>query len=351
MRKLTKRQARIVGELIADWRKAGVVSTEEATRLSGSIEVSTFDWKRLAAVSLVVSVLCLMTAIAAILDDKFLVELLDRLFDSPDWAKCIGFAVLATACYGIGFRRRQNRPRNVFTNEAILFFGVLATAAAIFFLGAAASPDGERFSLLLLLACGVYGALGAWTGSKLIWVFALLSLGSWFGAETGYLSGWGVYYLGMSYPMRFVAFGLVLCAASYGVGRIGRIGDLSQTTLTMGLLYLFVALWLLSIFGDHTDAKTWVRAGPFELFHWSVLFAAAAGLAIWHGLRFDNGVSRGFGITFLFINLFTRFFEFFWEPLHKSVFFAILGVALWFLGGRAQKIWNLGRRNPPAESA
>ena len=351
MLKLTKRQARIVGELIAEWRKAGVVSAEDAARLADSFEVSTFNWKRLAAISLLVSVLCLMTAIAAILDDEFLVALLERLFDSPDWAKCVAFAVLAAACYGIGFRRRRTRPRNVFSNEALLFSGVLATAAAILFLGVAATPEGKHFSLLLLLACGVYGGLGAWTGSKLIWVFALLSLGSWFGAETGYLSGWGIYYLGMSYPVRFVLFGLVLCAASYGVGYIGRLKDLAQTTLTMGLLYLFIALWLLSIVGHYSEAKDWVRAERFELFHWSVLFAVAAGLAIWHGLKFDNGVSRGFGITFLFINLFTRFFEYFWEPLHKSVFFAILGVVLWFLGSRAQKIWNLGRRNQPAESA
>ncbi len=49
---------------------------------------------------------------------------------------------------------------------------------------------------------------------ELVWIFALLSLGSWFGAETGYVSGWGAYYLGMNYPMRFVLFGIVLLAAS-----------------------------------------------------------------------------------------------------------------------------------------
>ncbi len=66
MRKLTKRQARIVGELIADWRRAGMVSAAEAARLSAGYQVSSFDWKRLAAVSLVAPVLCLMTAIVAI---------------------------------------------------------------------------------------------------------------------------------------------------------------------------------------------------------------------------------------------------------------------------------------------
>ena len=73
-----------------------------------------------------------------------------------------------------------------------------------------------------------------------------------------------------------------------------------------------------------------------------VLFAAASGIAIWYGLTFDDHVSIGFGITFLFLNLYTRFFEHFWDSLHKAVFFALLGVSFWFLGSRAERIWTLG---------
>ena len=118
---------------------------------------------------------------------------------------------------------------------------------------------------------------------------------------------------------------------------------LAQTTFTMGLLYLLIALWFLSIFGNYGDIEKWQQVKQIELFHWSIVFALAAGAAIWHGLRFDNIVSHAFGITFLFINIYTRFFEYFWNELHKAIFFAILGVSLWFLGTRAQTIWNLGR--------
>ena len=154
----------------------------------------------------------------------------------------------------------------------------------------------------------------------------------------------------MNFPMRFVVFGLALCAASYGVERVVRLSGLARSTFVMGLLYLFVALWILSIFGNYGDEGALREVRQIELFHWSALFAAAAGVAIWHGLKFDDAVSRGFGITFLFINLFTRFFEFFWAPLHKAVFFAILGALLWFLGSRAQKIWNLGQRSTGVEN-
>jgi hypothetical protein len=31
-------------------------------------------------------------------------------------------------------------------------------------------------------------------------------------------------------------------------------------------------------------------------------------------------MTGGFGITFLFINFYTRFFEYFWDDTHKAIF-------------------------------
>lgn len=110
-----------------------------------------------------------------------------------------------------------------------------------------------------------------------------------------------------------------------------------KSTLAMGLLYLFAALWIMSIFGNYGDMQSWHAVKQIELFHWSLIFGLAAGAAIYHGLRFDNGMTKGFGITFLFINLYTRYFEYFWEGLHKAVFFAILAATFWFVSSRAEK--------------
>ena len=74
------------------------------------------------------------------------------------------------------------------------------------------------------------------------------------------------------------------------------------------------------------------------------MFGAAALAAIWYGLKRDDGVLRGFGLTFLLINLYTRFFEYFWAPLPKALFFAVLAISFWYLGSRAETIWQLGRR-------
>lgn len=80
-------------------------------------------------------------------------------------------------------------------------------AAAVLFLGSARHIGSDNLTMLLLLASTLYALLGLWFPSKVVWVFGLLSLGAWMGAETGYLSGGGMYFPGMAYPPRFVIFG------------------------------------------------------------------------------------------------------------------------------------------------
>jgi len=132
-----------------------------------------------------------------------------------------------------------------------------------------------------------------------------------------------------------------LAASTYAFKQWRNRSDFLSLTRAIGLLYLFVALWIMSIFGNYGDAESWQRAKQIELFHWSILFAAASIASIYHGIKHDDGMTRGFGITFIFINLYTRFFEYFWEGTHKAIFFSILAISFWYLGSRAEKIWHL----------
>lgn len=343
--KLPRKQAAVLRDAIEQWKREGVLPDAQAGMLAGTIEVQTFDWRRLAKYSFQIALICIVTAVSAALADQVLVELLERLFDAPPVAKCVGLAIIAAGLYWWGVTRHVQDPAQVYRNEAILFLGVLATAGAIYQLGLALDTGSGHFSLLLLLSFLVYGVLGVAVESNLIWVFALASLGGWMGTETGYMSGWGAYYLGMNYPLRFVLFGGVLTACALALETHPVAQRFFRSTLVMGLLYLFIALWIMSIFGNYGDMHSWERVKQIELFHWSVLFGLVACGAIYHGLKYDNGITKGFGLTFLFINLYTRFFELFWNSIHKTIFFALLGLSFWYLGSRAEQIWNLGRRD------
>lgn len=340
--RFNKRQGQFLTETIDRWRADGTITQDTANALKGSFTIRPFDWKRLARYSFVIAIVCVVIAVGALVADDFLVKLFERFFSAPDGVLSLFFAGFAAIVFYVGLGMRRAHPRNVFSSEAVLFIAVLLAAVAIGFLGRAVDNGSGHFSLLLLLAAVLYGVIGYWFGSKLVWVFSLLSLGSWFGAETGYLSGWGAYCLGMNYPLRFVLFGAALIAAAllYFKPR-QKIAFLHKPTYVMGLLYLFIALWILSLFGNHSDIDGWYRKRTDELLFWSLLFGLTAVAAIWHGLKHDDSTARGFGLTFLFINLYTKYFEYFWNATHKAVFFLVLAVSFWLIGRKAEAVWNL----------
>lgn len=342
--KLPRKHAAVVRDAIEHWKQEGMIPDAQAATLTATIEVQYFDWRKLAKYSFWIALFSIFSSVSAVLSDRLLMDLLTRLFATPPIARCLILAIGAAGLYQWGRLRRTQAPDKVYRNEAILFLGVLATAGAISQLGIALDTGSGHFSLLLLLSFLVYAVLGVVLESNLIWVFSLASLGGWMGTETGYLSGWGAYYLGMNYPLRFVLFGGLLtgCALALETHPIAQ--RFFRSTLAMGLLYLFIALWIMSIFGNYSDFPSWKSVKQIELFHWSILFGAVAGWAIYYGLRHDNDMTKGFGLTFLGINLYTRFFELFWNNLHKALFFALLALSFWYIGSKAETIWNLGNR-------
>jgi hypothetical protein len=343
--KLSRSQATIILQAIHYWRDHEYIPENIALSLEQSLQTVKFDWRRVAKYSFWVAVACLVISIAAVFADKELRALLAVVFNAPHVIKFISLSVLSICLYGIGGYRRRKHPQTFYRNESIFFLGILVTAGAIYQFGRIYGTEAGYFSNLLLLSYVVYGGLGLYLKSSLIWVFSLFALGGWMGAETGYMSGWGAYYLGMNYPLRFCLFGFFLIFFAYGLQLFQRTQYFVRSTLAMGLLYLFIALWILSIFGNYGDIRTWYDVSQRELFHWSILFALVAFASIYHGVRYDDAMTKGFGLAFLFINLYTRYFEYCWNMTHKAVFFAILGVSFWILGAKAEKIWLIGEKD------
>jgi hypothetical protein len=38
--------------------------------------------------------------------------------------------------------------------------------------------------------------------------------------------------------------------------------------------------------------------------------------------------------------MYTRYFEYFWNSMHKALFFALLGISFWLIGSKAEKYWR-----------
>src|SRR5690606_21135252 len=138
-----------------------------------------------------------------------------------------------------------------------------------------------HFSLLFLASVVIYGLLAIKLSSRLIWVFTLISFGIWFATETAYHSDWGFRFWGMNYPLRFTLFGALLTAfALVWQQRIKPLQRFQPLTYVIGLTYLMIALWLLSIFGNYSDMDKWNEIRQWCIFYWGLLSTAVAlGLA------------------------------------------------------------------------
>ena len=167
---------------------------------------------RLAKYSFWIALFCGAIAVGSLIINDAVINWLKNLYYTPDVVISISSGIIAALYYSFSAGDgRRKYPEKVFQQRGHrIFTGILFTACCIAYLGKTFDNGTGHFSLLFLLSVFVYGFLAWRMDSRLIWLFALVSLGSWFGTETGYQTKWSYYFLGMNYPLRFVLFGFVL---------------------------------------------------------------------------------------------------------------------------------------------
>lgn len=337
---LDKQESEFLNKAIRHWEEEHLIDAGLAENLRGSYEVKGFDWMRLAKYSFWIALFCGIIAVGSLIIDDTVIRWLKKLYYTPDIVISVVSAVMAVVLFYFGRRWEKKYPEKIFSNEAIIFTGVLFTACCIAYLGKTFDNGSGHYSLLFLLSVFVYGVLAYRMDSRLIWLFTLVSLGSWFGTETGYQTRWSDYFLGMNYPLRFVLFGMVLLTGVYSLKNRKWFERFWELTYVCGMLYLFMSLWLLSIFGNLGNMDTWWHIRQIGLFYWGIISAVVAAGFLFYGLKTKDAIAREFGITFLLIFIYTKYFEYFWDHTNKTLFFAILGASFWLIGRKAERIWN-----------
>jgi hypothetical protein len=147
--------------------------------------------------------------------------------------------------------------------------------------------------------------------NRLVLIHALVNAFTYFGGETGYMSGWGAYWLGMTYPARFFAVGWVALGGAWLHARElrGALQAFSRVYLHFGLLSIQLSLWFLSVFGWFDDLDNWDGSAPTRLL-FTVLWAGFSIGCIVYAGSLGQRALRAYGLTFLTINAYTFYFQF-----------------------------------------
>ena len=336
---LNKHEIETVESAIKHWQEEGLLDDHKAVELTNSLERKSFEWGMLAKYAFWIALGSLILSVVSLFADDALRKFVESFYDTPNIVFCIFFALLAALFYFLGFRNKRKSPDNTFSSETLMLAGAFSTAASVGFLGTILDRQTSHYTISFLLSIIIYGVLAVKLNSKLLWVFTLVALGIWFATETAYHSDWGFKFWGMNYPLRFTIFGFLITAfAIWGQPKIKILSAYGSTSYVVGLLYSKISLWMLSIFGNYSDFVAWTLIRQYEIFYWGLLSIALSLALCVYGLKTKDYVSRDIGFVFFILNLYTRFVEYLWDNINRTIFFLILAISFWLVGRWAEKI-------------
>ena len=336
--KVSKREFRTIRKALGCWTQENLLTEQQQQTLNDSIEVKQFDWQGLARYSFWVAISCMLIALLTVLLDEELLTLIKQLFNAPLLVKSGFCLLLALMMVGYGVKIRRHSPKRIFSYDTLFFLGMLGIASSIFFLGAYLDTGTGHYPPLILLGAFIYLTIGWGLVSGLIWISGLLTLVCGVVLEMGFQSGWESHFMGMNYTLRLLFIAIVVLFMSYGLKTVKPV--FFKSTEILSLFLGFTSLWLLSINGNTED---WNFPGHKEVVPWILGFAVASLVIVFLGTKLNDDLMRGFGLVFLFTNIYTRFFEYVWDEIHGALFFAILAMSFWLISRYAEKLWLFGR--------
>ena len=264
-------------------------------------------------------------------------------FTAVKLAWMLGIVMLAF--FALGFRLRNTR--FTMTRRSLELCGAFTLIGLTFTLGYIFSTGSGNWPALLLIDLIILIPLAYGLHNVLILILSAVVFFTWFGGFTGYDSGWGAYWFGMSYPLRFLGAAIIIILISllHRVSErtvLSMYRDFYKVWLSAGIYFAEMALWLLSLFGNFNMEGSWHSHSDAELFIFNLLWAGGNVALVILGTRYLMRMLRGYGVTFLIIQGYTLYFWYVAGELGIVLGSAVAGgsalaLVFWFEKQRKEK--------------
>jgi hypothetical protein len=338
---VNKEQAEMLNEAISNWQESGLVLPDQADSLRKSLTVRKFDWKQVTVYAFIVAMVCAVLSVIVLLADKPLRAIIEKFTQLTDFGISSILSLFTLLVIWYAKIRLSKYPETPFSNNSFLLFGAFLSLASIAYWAKTIQVFENNHAMIFLLGAAIYAGLALMFRSQTLWVLAVLMLAMAYGTFTSLSFSSQEKFLGMNLPLRFIPFSVLLLAFLAVFNKIKTISHFLKIHYITGLLLFYTALWLVTIFGNYTDWERWNEIRQIQFLVWSIVLFVVAAAGMYFGLKRSDFVLGNTSLVFFILNLVTRYFEYCWEPLHKSVFFMLLALVFWFIGSRAEKLWNL----------
>lgn len=325
----SKEEAELIRGALYEWEQEGTLDKPTADRLRNSLDEVPQGRMELARYFFIIAFFCALLAFGALILSDKLLEKIKLWFSWSDMV--IAFITAVMAVVWFVYVERYAKRKSPMTRELYMVPGGLAVLTSLIYLCKAAGFDSTYYTVFLSLSALSLSTIAISLKSRLLWLSGMVGLIGWFGAlsvalEHNYL------FLGMNYAVRYVLFATIVLALAFVINNVGRVRFASRITYVCGLLLFFSSLWMVTIFGNFNSIEHWQHARQVQIVIYSVFLAAASVAAFILGTRYHDSFTRDVAVLFILLNLYTRYFEYFWDAMNKGLFFAVLAVTFGVLG-------------------
>lgn len=331
--KTSKKERELLNRAIEHWVTEGKISPAQSEDLKTSLPGQDETAQPIAHYFFFIALSCVLLAFGAIFIDDKLVEKLKVYFALSNFTIAIIFTLFSVFSFIYINKRKQTYSAALFEVYSVIA-SLLVLTALIYY--CKEIGNGPKYTGFLAMASVLLFGLSVWLRSNALWVEGILALMGWYGAFTAWQSTNDVF-LGMNYPVRFAVFGIVVIALSYIQSGIRRLADTQRITYITGLIILMTGLWGVSIFGNYNSLDEWTKVRQVQVIWYALIFAVAGAVVFFYGIKRHDEATRDIGLFALILNLYTRYFEYFWDNTNKGLFFLILAISFWFIGRRIEK--------------
>jgi hypothetical protein len=282
--------------------REGLIDATSCKAIAQLYPVTKWNWTSLSHWFLIFGGISAVAGVSILLRD--ILE-----FSFEKLAVLLGGVMITLFAGGYALRRKAFT-RTAASAELLAGFVLIGLS---FTLGVIYSTGSGNWPALLLIDLVLLALLTYGLNNSLLLILSGVVFFVWFGGRTGYESGWGMYWFGMNYPLRFFGAALVFCTVGFGhmmmeSGFLARYRGFAKIWISLGLFMLEMALWLLSLFGNFGDMTGFHLAGFEELALFNIAWLALNITLVYLGSRWRFGILTGYGVTFFIIQLYTLFF-------------------------------------------
>ena len=325
---VNKAEFEVLQNAIKEWEKEGKLSPIQSRELREDLSVRKSERQILAKYFFVISISCALLAFGAIFIDERLLEKLKLYFSLSNILIALVTGIIAVIWFWYVNKRKSSF--NPFTYEIYMVPGALCSLCCLVYAFKDINQDPSHIAMLscaTVLLC----LMGVVLRSNLLWAGGMMSLLLWFGALSTTLASHNLF-LGMNYAVRYAALGFVILALSLPQSKISPLSYTWRVSYSSGLLLFLVGMWGVSIFGNYSTLDEWWKVRQSHELVYGILFGLVAIIVLLAGIKYKDTFARDTGVLFILINLYTRYFEYFWDTMNKGIFFLVLALTFGLIG-------------------